>query len=207
MDYTRDKGPSELVLDPATGELGVPYHGKSDRGCIAFRAEPLKGDFRYEARLVDLPLTASWGFAGITARSSVLFSGRGGADVAPAVVFKPDKQQDAEKKGLFHVTAGKAAKGRVLLVDGKPPVRVEPLETPLTAPVWLRLDRRGDSFYGYTSPTGKDGSWAPVGELKIADCPDELYLGMYTALSHGPEVVYAKFDKIRIAAPAEVPAK
>jgi hypothetical protein len=195
-DFCALHGFEPLQADAESGTLKVPMHGKSDRGAFGFHPEMVEGDFSARMRIEDLPRAATWAFVGLTARDTLLFSGRGGSNQSAGVFFKPGDEQAMEKEGIFHVTAGQPVRGEVVVASNKPETRLKDADFDAQTPLWLRLDREGDSFIGYSSGDGEN--WDEAGRVDLSSCPSAIYIAIYTCLSHGPELEYAEISGIEI---------
>ncbi len=196
MDYCQSQGEATLQYDSEKRSIGVPFHCKSDRGGISFRVQPVKGDFVFTARLINMPLAANWAFAGITARPSILFKGRGGAEFGPYLYFKPaPKHPELERKGIFYISDGKPLTGGVAFGDNSTSLKLENQQD-FKTPIWLKMERKGDDFLSFHSSDGK--AWTVFKTITVKDCPEQLFLGLYGALSHGPEMLHATFDNVEI---------
>ncbi len=195
-DYCALHGVSDLKWDSKAGSLGVPFHGKSDRGAFAYHPEPVTGDFTMQVQVTDLPLTAPWAFVSLTARETLLFAGRGGTNIAPGIFLKPAPEQDVEKTGIFYPTAGQPAKVEAVVADGKPSTKLEDADFDQQLPVWIRLQRQGNTFIGFHSQDGN--SWVEAGRIDVPNCPPSLYPAIYTCLSHGPELLHAQFQGLEV---------
>jgi hypothetical protein len=48
----------------------------------------------------------------------------------------------------------------------------------------LRLERRGDTFTGYVSPTGAEGSWKKVGAVEMG-LGESYHVGLFGSFGSG----------------------
>jgi hypothetical protein len=194
-DYSCLHGLSWVQVDG--DQLLVPLHNKSDRAALAYLAEPVSGDFRFQARLLDIPIYAKWGSVGLSARSAVIYGGRGGLRDAVSVFFKPVDSEIHTKEGIFYHSNGTPIAGGVVLGEAKPIVRIDPAEATTATPIWLALERRGQHFIAQQSNDGQ--SWQTVGETDWSDAPASLYLTIPTAMSHIHQLAYARLDQISVS--------
>ena len=69
----------------------------------------------------------------------------------------------------------------------------------LPGPVWLRLERRGNSVIGYVGPDGI--TWAPMQHIVFDDLPDTVFIGL-ASTSHTTSTnrATAEFSNVQISA-------
>lgn len=72
----------------------------------------------------------------------------------------------------------------------------------VTAPVWLRLVRGGDVYYGFYSRDGK--AWTLVGRSNQGEAVNFQYLG-FALVSSGTEAAQAEFDNLKVNAAPVIP--
>jgi PKD repeat protein len=111
-----------------------------------FMYQPVAGNTTITARVVSLPMTDFWAKAGVMIREKPT----GNARHAMMVLTPPGHDEAAfqrrvvEGGGSEHTGAG-----------GSP------------VPYWVRLQRTGNTFIGFRSATGAEGSWVEVGRVDI----------------------------------------
>jgi PKD domain-containing protein len=139
-----------LTAEP-DGRLGLHCHGRYVDAQIGFDLKPLAGDGSVQIRLDAIENAGRAACAGLTLRDDLrewkLYRSR-----HASLLFLADRKTPNA--------------GKVVLSSGR-----KEREGPSAAvklPCWLRLERKGDTFTGYVSPTGKDGSWKKVGETQRA---------------------------------------
>lgn len=170
-------------LDAAVGSAGGSIGSVGDAYTLTSAGTPTAtadaGRFLYETRLGDATLmtrVSSVSGAGTAAEAGLAF--RQGTDAGAmyaSVVATPGGQA----KFAFRNAAGTAEfpAGAVSI----------------TGPVWLKLERDGDMFFGYVSATGADGSWNLVGTA-LVPLADTALAGLFVASDAGATATAAFSD-------------
>jgi hypothetical protein len=73
-------------------------------------------------------------------------------------------------------------------------------QTGLTVPYWIVLERAGDSFTAYYSPTGAQGSWTLLGSTTIT-MPDPVYIGLSLTAHNAAATCTSVFSNVMFAPP------
>ncbi len=66
-------------------------------------------------------------------------------------------------------------------------------------PVWLKLERRGQTLSGFRSADGK--TWQPFGEQELKHLPEEAFVGLFTTSGAIDQQVTVTFEQVRLTRP------
>ncbi|MBI4604831.1 MAG: hypothetical protein HY721_22950 [Planctomycetes bacterium] len=165
-----------------------------------FAYAPVEGDFAVQARFPRVSPPGGWtrwGKYGLMARwdchprSAYFFAHNATATDqacavdAPRTAFRAHAGEDGTNGEPFALW-WQDVFGKEPLVGGCERLNADPRENDLrgdrrNAAPWLRLVRRGDTFYGYASEDGKD--WRTLGSHTWPDAPETMLVGV-AATSH-----------------------
>jgi len=150
---------------------GTDVQGASDQ--FRFAYEKLKGDFDVKVRVDSLTATDEWAKAGIMVRKTL----------------------DADARNIFMLAS--PSKYRLTYrVDPSGPTSAAGAGTPLYPNAWLRLQRVGNVYTGYSSTDGVN--WTAVATVTM-NLGDTLFVGL-AATSHNPaELTTAQFRELEVA--------
>lgn len=117
--------------------------------------------------------------------------GRGGTDVSGgevAGIF--DQVQD--------VAAGDDQTGGIFEQLGGVATTLSPQANQLTAPVWLRITRKGTALSSYTSADGQ--AWTPAGTITLS-LTSSVQVGLFSTGQGSSTPATAKFDNVTLGPP------
>jgi hypothetical protein len=170
-------------VDDAGGVFEVKGSGAADDplGAFFFASVPATGDVEIVARVSALQAGEPTAYAGLMIRS-------GNAADSPSVAVD--------------LTAGFGAEYLVRPSEGAAVTRIRDGNLGASAPIWLRLVRRGDTVSGYVARDEAGLNWERVAFAKTA-VGDPVQIGLAVSSANGGQLASATFDNVRInAAPA-----
>lgn len=174
----QDVGTSPLAGSAAwnNGVFAVESSGFdvwSTSDAFQFVYEPLNGDGQIVARVASVGATAAWAKAGVMIRNGLA------ANAANAFM-------------ALSASSGMAFQGRT--AAGASSIGTASAGT---APYWVKLVRKGNSFTGYKSADG--ATWTQVGSAITISMPSSVLVGLaVTACNTGPTNV-STFDNVSVA--------
>jgi chitodextrinase len=155
---------------------GADIWGSADQGHFAFRE--CTGDFRMVARLDSFENTDEWAKAGVMFRETLSASSRYAFMLATPTAVR-----------------GAAFQARTTTGGASGPTNSGDASTAL--PRWLRIERVGNIFTGYTSTDGT--SWTPKGSVTI-DMPSNVYCGLAVTSHNVADAAVAVFSNVSAVA-------
>jgi hypothetical protein len=175
--------PGSATFDPGTGAYTVNASG-SDIWDVSdsfrYTYKPLSGDGEIVARVVNINNTDYWTKAGIMIRADtsagaanafMLETGPGHDE--PIFQWRPDGGGGTNDSGNH--PGGDVGNG---------------------APIWLKLDRVGNTFYGYWSQD--DVTWNNLGGPQTVDLPANVLVGLALTAHNDGTVSQAVFDHVTV---------
>jgi len=181
---SRDLGavgaPGRVRFDAATGTFAVTGSGADVWGtadALHFARVAITGDFEFTARVASIENLHRWVKAGLMARESASASSRHGFVVAtPRVDRGVTFQRRAVNAGPTVSTAGSIA---------------------YAPPVWLKLERRGDTLSAYYRKVTTDG-WTAIGTQRYAALAPALDVGLGVSSHIEGTLATARFDHVSL---------
>lgn len=171
-----------LSIDHATGQYiiegsGADILGSADAFHYAYL--PLQGDGTLRARVNSIVDTNQFAKGGLMFRESLLPGSRN-------VMMQMKSTTGSEFQ--FRQTTG-----------GRTTVGVRDFDVDL--PYWVRIDRVGDSFTGYSSSDGKN--WVRQDSVSI-DLPETLFVGLGVTAHNNSATTTAVFDNLWIGGEVQI---
>ncbi len=153
---------------------GTGIRGNADQ--FQFVHKTLSGDGELVARVVSLdPPMADWSMAGVMIRVML-------APESPYVFMGVSANTDTRDHGI-------TLWGRTL-----PGAAADHESTgAITAPYWVKIERTGDTFTGYSSPNGKE--WIEQYSEEAPGVPKNTYIGYAVTSEVRGKLVTAVFDQ------------
>ena len=154
---------------------GSDIFGKADSFQYVYRR--LRGDGSITARIESLDRTHPWAKCGVMIRET--------------------REPDARNSGLF-ITPGNGVRFQCRSTGGVKTDRAS--VEGITAPVWVKLERKGNRFSAYYAIGKSDPEWIPVVEKPQAVAMSQtVYVGLAVA-SHVPGLLCkAKFSNVAVS--------
>ncbi|HLL66118.1 MAG TPA: RICIN domain-containing protein [Micromonosporaceae bacterium] len=148
--------------------------GGHERG-FAFAYQPLTGDGTITARVADRGANSAAVNAGLMLRRSL----------------------DAKPADFVHLRLFGNGGGQVFWRGGRGIINGNYINYPAAnGTYWLRLSRRGDYVYGYSSPDGIH--WSPTSNVLYSGMPATVYVGLATTSGDPATLNTATFDNVSI---------
>ncbi|TLS48332.1 DUF1349 domain-containing protein [Paenibacillus antri] len=141
-----------------------------------FVQQPYSGDGVFIAKLEYQENTNSWAKAGLMVRESLDAGSR-----YAAILLTPANGAQMQARASSGGTS--TAHGTVSGVK---------------APYWVKLERSGDTFRGYVSPTGEEGSWQLVGTVNVA-LGAEAYIGLASTSHTNAVANLSEFSQVSVS--------
>jgi len=179
--YFRGNAPAFLETSPGNivmNGMGTDIFGTTDQGRFAYKQ--LSGDGSITARVDDLANTNSWAKAGVMIRETL--------DAGSSYAFTLYGGQNGAHLQARLTTGASAISDSTISTSGQNAAR---------APVWIKLERKGNQFNGYYATDIAGTAWTTMAwNPQTINMTADVYIGL-AVTSHAAGVVCgARFSSV-----------